>query len=752
MSYGLPPAYGSTSQPSQHRLPESDQDAHQDRKPASDLNPNALPFVPRRSWENRFSNGQDIHRRQTTAHGVPSSRGLQPSRKKQSPIAAEENISQAYEALKNQCFTDAEETFRSTLEEYRGQLNQADERNATIGLARSLKEQTPEKQKEACSLLQKLRSEEPLTELGASRIPNLDLTLSRCEIALGLIPDAETRLLKLRNINPDADEEILCQKSHNFDADVTNARLWQFMKKHQMTETLLVNMKTELTEMLQSHRYRGVAERLRKQLHTVNIALVRLLQERDLYEWAEDLLLKMSGKRSNNSEALLCKACGDDEIDLALARLWQLMGKNEQAEKLLLSMSGKHPNASEEILCRPYWNLDIDMTLVRHWEVMDRYHLAEKLLLNMVGKHLGLNEAILCQPCGNDELDLILARLWYEIKKYEWAERLLLNMSHKHPNDNEERLCKSCGNKDIDLALIRVWEMLGKYKWAEKLLLNVAGKSPLASEEELCKPCGDFIIDHTMTRYWERVGENKRAEKLLLNMSGKSPKATEEILCQPCGHFLIDLALVRVWEAMGDYKQCEKLLLNIIGKQPDDNEEDLCRPSGNHDVDLALARLWQMMNKNKRAQRLIQRCCDLYQTSECQLALLSLHAGTAKFMKMMTGCQESANTLLLTSIHYFRLATRLIAEGDPGSGQDNLKKALEHVESALEKNPLSASACSQKAHCLRMMRYSEDVWSEWFKKAKTLDPGRVEKFRADDAWRITEAIALQKVQNLARRT
>ncbi|WP_257274152.1 hypothetical protein, partial [Endozoicomonas sp. SESOKO4] len=700
-------------------------------------------------------------------------------------------------ALKNQHFSHAEEKFQAILQEYEDQLSQADYQNSVIGLARSLKEQTPKKQKAAYSRLQELRLEEPLTELGASKIPNLDLTLSRCEQALGLLSDAETRLLRLRNINPDADEEILCQHSHNFDADITNARLWQFMEKHQMTETLLVNMKKELTNALQSNPYRATAKTLYQQLRTINMALARLLQERGLYEWAEELLLDISGKRSNNSEAFLCKPCRNNEINLALARLWQVMGKHERTEKLLLNMSGKHPNASEEILCRPFgvfaidmalvrhWeimnkhkpsgklllnmcdkhpdaseevlcrpfgNLDIDLPLVRHWEITGNYHLAEKLLLNMLGKQPGKNKEILCQPCGNYDLNLKLARLWHDMGNYEWAESLLLNMCGKDPNGNEEHLCKPCGNNDIDLALIRNWEMLGKYEWAKKLLFSVAGKSPLASEEELCQPCGDFNIDLTLVRYWGIVGENKRSEKLLLNMSGKPPKATEELLCQPCGQPLIDMALVRTWEVMGDYKLCEKLLLNMIGKQPDDNEEDLCRPSGNHDVDLALVRLWQMMNKNERAQRLIKHCCDVYPTSECKLALLSLQAGTARFMKMMMAHQESANTLLLTSIHYFRLATRKIADDDPESGQDNLKKALEYVESALKKYPLSAGACSQKAHCLRMMDFSEEVWREWFNKAHTLDPGRVEKFKTDNDWRITEAIALQKVKHLAQPT
>ncbi|WP_257279549.1 lipopolysaccharide assembly protein LapB [Endozoicomonas sp. ISHI1] len=846
MSYGLPPACGSTSQPSQHRLPDVNQDTHQDVARASKLNPYARPFVPRgssgdddRSSARSSAMPPTIHDRRTTAYRASSSQRPHPLRNRQSPEAANEKIDQAYKALKNQHFSHAEEKFQAILNEYRGQLSQIDYQRTVIGLARSLKEQNREKQKKACYRLEKLRLKGPLTALGASRITNLDLTLSHCEQALGLLPAAEKRLLILRNIKPGADEEILCQTSHNFDADMSNARLWQSMEKHQMTETLLVNVKTELTRKLQSNRSTATAETLHKHLHIVNIALVRLLQERGLYEWAENLLLNISGKPSNGSDEFLCKPCGDNEIDLALARLWQLMEKNERAEKLLLNMSGKppnaseeilcthsgnreidlalvrlwqtkgkhewsekllldmtgkHPGASEEILCRPFGRLDIDMTLVRHWEIMGKYHLvgrlllnmsnkhpsdseeslclpcgvyeidlamvrywedvgqyntAEKLLLNMMGKQPNQNIEILCQSCRDHQLDLALARLWHMMEKYEWAERLLLSASDKDPNDNAERLCKPCGNKHIDLALIRNWEIQGKYILAERLLLNMVGKSPFASMETLCKPYGDSTIDLTLVRHWDVVGEYKRSEKLLLNMSDKHPKDPEELLCKPCGQPLVDIALMRTWESMGEYKRSEKLLLNMIGKHPDNDEEDLCKPSGNHDLDLALGRLWEIMNKTERAQRLIHRCCDLYHTSECELALLNSYAGTARFMEMITGYQESANILLSNSIHYFRLASQQIADNDPGSGQSNLKKALEYAESVLEKHPGNAGACSQKAHCLRMMNDRKEVWSEWFKKANALDPGRLGKFKANDIWRIIEARAVQKVKDLA---
>ncbi|WP_257291343.1 hypothetical protein, partial [Endozoicomonas sp. ONNA1] len=294
MSFGLPPAYGSTSQPSQNHLP----DAHQDGKPTSDLNPNALPFVPRGSRSDQSSDTlPTIRRRRTTAHRAPSSQRWHRSTRKKSPEAAEKKIHEAYKALKNQQFTHAEDKFQATLQEYRGQLSEADYQSSVIGLARSLNEQNREKQKKAFYRLEQLRLRGSLTPLGASTTPNLDVTLSRCEQALGLLSDAETRLIRLRNKTADADEEILCQKSHNFDADITNARLWKLMGKHQMSETLMVNMKTELTRKLLSNPSTATAETLYKQLRIVTLALVRLLQERSLYEWAEDLLLDMIGKR-----------------------------------------------------------------------------------------------------------------------------------------------------------------------------------------------------------------------------------------------------------------------------------------------------------------------------------------------------------------------------------------------------------------------------------------------------------------------
>uniref|UniRef100_UPI0021499246 hypothetical protein n=1 Tax=Endozoicomonas sp. ONNA1 TaxID=2828740 RepID=UPI0021499246 len=596
----------------------------------------------------------------------------------------------------------------------------------------------------------------PLTAFGASVIPNLDLTLSRCEEALGSRSDAEKRLVKLRNMNPDADEEILCQHSHNFDADITNARLWQSMEKHQMAETLLVNMKKELTRILLSNRCAATAKTLHKQLQIVNIALVRLLQERGLYEWAEDLLLDMSGKQANYSEEFLCQPCGNDEIDLALLRLWELMCKHERVGRLLLNMSGKRLDGTEEDLFTPYEDRDIDLALALHWHRMGKYQWAERLLLNMSDKHLSDTEEDLCTPSGDREIDLALLRVWELQGKYKLTEKLLLNMINKHPDDSEDDLCRPSEDFMIDLTLVRHWQIASKFKRSERLLLNMSGKDPNACAEDLCQPCGNFDIDLNQALLWQAMGKSQWSERLLLNMSGKHPEATEEFLCKPYGHPLIDLAMARLWELTGKYKRCERLLLNIIGKHPDNNEENLCKPSGTRDIDLTLVRLWRMMNKKERSLKLLHRCCDLYHASECEYTLLSIYAGTTRFMELMSGCQESANTLLTCSIHYFRLATGQITDNDLESGRNNLKKALESVESALQKYPATAGAYSQKAHCLRMLSYSEgnseDVWTEWFDKAKVLDPSRKERFKDNDDWRITEALAVKKLQDMAQQT
>ncbi|WP_257255037.1 PABP-interacting PAM2 motif-containing protein, partial [Endozoicomonas sp. SESOKO3] len=178
MSYGLPPDYGSTSQPSQYRLPDANQDAnqdiHQETMPESKLNPCAQPFVPRGSGgDDDRSSGTPptIRDRRTTAHRASFSQRPHPSGNKQSPKEARENINQAYITLKNKQFSDAEEKFQAVIDEFGSQLSQADYQNSVIGLARSLNEQTPEKQEEACSHLEELRSKGRLTKLGASTIP-----------------------------------------------------------------------------------------------------------------------------------------------------------------------------------------------------------------------------------------------------------------------------------------------------------------------------------------------------------------------------------------------------------------------------------------------------------------------------------------------------------------------------------------------------------------------------------------------------
>ncbi|WOG26241.1 hypothetical protein [Endozoicomonas sp. 8E] len=616
------------------------------------LNPEARTFIPgARQHSNSPSNITD---RQATANPSFTPRTFQPGKKKPVPEAVKKKIDSAFATFNNQNFPDAEKAFRVILHENKNRLSPFDKQNITVGLARSLKEQTREKQLEACSLLEELRLEGELTRFGASTIYNLDLTLSLCEEALGKHFDAETRLLKLRKKRRNADEETLCRPSHYYPADITNARLWQSMGKHTLAETLLLNLKKELDQRLQPKPYASAAPKLQKYLDNVNLALVRHWDAKKKYELAEKLLLEMSRKHPNNSEKVLCEPCGHHDIDLTLARLWQTIGKYKRTEKLLLNMSGKRPGASEEELCQPSWQHETDLALIRYWELTGKYKLAEKLLLSLCGKHPDASEEILCKPCWQHNLDLALARLWEAEGKYHLSERLLLNMIGKHSNDREEILSVSSGHHDIDLTLALLWQAMHKPELTERLLLNMSGKS-----------------------------------------------------------------------------------LN-------DSEESLCKPAGHHDIDLALIFFWKTTGKHERFQTLLRRCCELYHSDECQLTLLSMSAGKAGFLEMISRYPENANTLLVTSIHYFTLACEHITNDDLKSGNDHLVKALEIVDSVLEKYPFIAGAYSQKGHCLRMLGRSEQEWKEWFIRALSLDPGREYRCKTD-FWRSNEATALQKV-------
>ncbi|WP_448217719.1 tetratricopeptide repeat protein [Endozoicomonas sp. 2B-B] len=691
-----------TSQPSLYCASGSDIGASKGRK--FTLNPNAETFIPRSQRPHgdhqHLNSPSNIPDWPATADQSSTPRTFQA--KTCPPQALKKAIDSAFAMLNNQNFTAAEKAFRAILNGKHGIPNRFDKQEATIGLARSLNEQTREKQIEACSILEELRLDGKLNRFGASTISHLDLCLSLCEEALGRYLDAETRLLRLRKKMRDANERVLCEPSHYYAADISNARLWQLMGKYTLAETLLLNIKTELIKNLQSKPYSPATAQLPKYLHTVNMALGRLWQLLDKHQKAELLMLDIIGKRPDDDEDILCRQSDHRDVDLALTFIWRGLGKRGRAERLLLNMSRKHPDDSEEILCRPTGHRAIDMALVRTWDEMDKFELAEKLLLNMSGKR---------------------------------------------PGDSEEALCKPCGNREIDMALMRYWELTGKYKLAEKLLLNMIRKHPGASEEILCKPCWQLEIDLTLVRHWQVSGKYHLSERLLLNMSGKDPDGSEESLCKPCGNYDIDLGLATLWVMMDKPERAERLLLNISGRHPGDDEDSLCKPFGNHDIDLTLARCWEITGKLGRAKRLVERGCEFYHSNEFELTLLKLSVGQEGFMEMISRYPESANTLLANSIHYFSLACEQIIQDNPESGQDNLHKALEFVESALTKYPPSAGVYSQKAHCLRMLGKSEQEWREWFDRAEAFDSSRTYRAKTH-FWRNREAAALQKLSNL----
>ncbi|WOG26236.1 hypothetical protein [Endozoicomonas sp. 8E] len=709
MNYGLPTitrsatrsctATVATSQPLQYYASGSNANTEA-TKPPFKLNPKAPAFIPRvqpgQPVQEHPGAASNILDRRAKAYQNPSPVTFHQRASKSRPETAK-RIDSAFDVLKKQDYIKAEAAFQAILQDDHNILNEFDHQRTVIGLARSLKEQTSEKKKEALTRLEELRVNGTFTESGASTIRHLDLTMSLCEQALGWFLDAEARLLRLRNKKPDANEETLCQHSGYFDADIANARLWQYMRKYQLAEKLLLGMKAGLINKLQSNPHTAVAEKLHNYLDCVNIALARYWQEMCQYDRAEELLLSMGGKHLDESIETLCKPSGHHDIDLV--RHWQVMGKYEWAEKLLLNMSGKDSKDSIETLCTPSEHPEFNLALALLWQVTGRHQLSEKLLLNMIVKHPDDTEEILCTPSGKHEIDLALVRLWQEMGQYQRTERLLLNMSVKHPDENEETLCQPCGQHDIDLTLVRLWQKLKKHRQAEKLLLKMSGKRPDAAMEELCRPCGNNDIDLALALHWEIKNKYHLTEGLLLNMSNKHLNHSEDSLCMPCG---------------------------------------------NHDVDLALVRLWEIIDKDKQAKRLIERCCDLYHSDECELSYLSLSTGKTSFMEAINRYPESANKLLVISIHYFALACEQISEGSPKSGEENLIKALEHVELTLERYPPTAGAYSQKAHCLRMMGADDQKWQKWFQKAHVLDSSRKQRGKSD-AWRSNEYAALQKI-------
>ncbi|WP_422451453.1 hypothetical protein [Endozoicomonas sp. ALC066] len=405
-------------------------------KPKTGAAASSATKTTKKSRSNLNPESSSINERVHEHSNRSSNTRVQQSARPSYPEATRERIDKAFEELKKQNFTNAEKVFQIILNEDQDILSLFHYQNIVIGLARSLKEQTRKKQIEACSLLEELRLTGSFTEFGASTIHNLDLTLSRCEEALGEYFNAEARLLALRNIKPNANDRALCEPSGNFNADITIARLWQSMDKHTLAETLLLNINTELTRRLRSKPHAPSVQRLSKHIPTVNMALVRIWQVMSKYEQAERLLLKMSDRHENASED--SEPSGHHDIDLKLVRHWGLVGKYQLAERLLFNMSGKQANASDDILCTPSEQSDTDLALVRIWSLMGKHQQTERLLLNMSGKQLSTSEDILCIPSENRDIDLALINLWRVMGKHELAERLLKRCSELYQLDECE--------------------------------------------------------------------------------------------------------------------------------------------------------------------------------------------------------------------------------------------------------------------------------------------------------------------------
>ena len=102
------------------------------------------------------------------------------------------------------------------------------------------------------------------------------------------------------------------------------------------------------------------------------------------YQLAEHIILRIRNYPVDPS--IPSKHSG---LDNTLARLWQVMSKNKQAEKRLLSMADKQPDMTEKMLCKACGNHDIDLAQMRLWHIMGKNKRVEQLVLSMTDGNPG---------------------------------------------------------------------------------------------------------------------------------------------------------------------------------------------------------------------------------------------------------------------------------------------------------------------------------------------------------------------------
>ena len=223
---------------------------------------------------------------------------------------------------------------------------------------------------------------------------NLDITLVKLLESTRRYPEAEKLQLAMIGRHLGMAEDELCQSSGHRDTDMSIVRLWQAMEKYTLAEKMLLVMRRK---------------------DTVN------------------LLSAIAGTHPETTrsaaEELLCQLSGDTDVDLAQARLWQDMKKHKLAEGMLLAITGRHPEMTDAELFKAISKYDID--LVRQWECMGKFIEAEKMLLSISGRHRGMTDEELCLPTGKYDVDLI--HHWTVTGKDALAEKLRNACEYSQP-------------------------------------------------------------------------------------------------------------------------------------------------------------------------------------------------------------------------------------------------------------------------------------------------------------------------------
>ena len=268
----------------------------------------------------------------------------------------------------------------------------------------------------------------------------------------------------------------------------------------------------------------------------INLTMVFIFESLKQYSKAEDVLTKM-GRQEKPSHR--------KHVQLAMVRLQQEKGAYGQAETRLQEMRRKHSSSSALTLTELCGDYKLDLAMVRLQEANGSCDHAETLLQRMRRKHSSNSTLTLTEPCDHYELDLVMVRLQQEKGAYDHAETLLQEMRRKHSSNSTLTLTEFCGDYQLDLAMVRLQEANGAYDHAETLLQRMRRKHSRNSALTLTEFCGDYQLDLAMVRLQEANGAYDHAKALLQEMRRKHSHNNDLMLTEPCGHYELDLAMVR---------------------------------------------------------------------------------------------------------------------------------------------------------------------------------------------------------------